>query len=136
MTIVSRVEQYWPTRAELKSEGTVRAIGLSNHNISQVEHAEKIAHVDSVQPQPPLSIINRSQADQIARVRTQWHSSDRLLPTHSGLLTVVIVGTVCGEAPADTDVPSQSEPGTEEGLIVDRRQRPRRLPASTGGLWP
>ena len=87
MTIVSRVEQYWPTRAELKSEGKVRAIGLSNHNISQVEHAEKTAHVDSVQPQPPLSMINRSQADQIARVRTQWHSSDRLLPTHSGLLT-------------------------------------------------
>jgi hypothetical protein len=29
MTILSRVEQYWPTMAELKSEGKVPAIGLS-----------------------------------------------------------------------------------------------------------
>src|SRR5580658_3630211 len=43
------VEEYWQTFAALKREGKVRAIGLSNHNVSQLEAAENTAHVDAVQ---------------------------------------------------------------------------------------
>ena len=41
-----------------EAEGKVRAIGLSNHSVDQLEAAEQIAHVDAVQP--PFSAINRS----------------------------------------------------------------------------
>jgi aryl-alcohol dehydrogenase-like predicted oxidoreductase len=71
--------------AELRDEGKVRAIGLSNHDVSQVEHAEKIAHVDSVQP--PLSMINRSQADEIAWCARNGTGVIVYSPMHSGLLT-------------------------------------------------
>src|ERR1700689_1102133 len=38
------VEEYWQTFADLKREGKVRAIGLSNHNLHQLEAAEGIAY--------------------------------------------------------------------------------------------
>jgi aryl-alcohol dehydrogenase-like predicted oxidoreductase len=79
------VEDYWPTMVELKNAGQARAIGLSNHDVAQLEQAEKVGHVDSLQP--PLSMINRTQADAIA-----WCARNRTgvivySPMHSGLLT-------------------------------------------------
>lgn len=44
------LEETWEAMAALKEEGTVRYIGLSNFDRSQIERAEKIAHVDSLQP--------------------------------------------------------------------------------------
>jgi len=41
----------------LKAEGKLRAIGLSNHDVAQLEVAEGIAHVDALQP--PFSAIHR-----------------------------------------------------------------------------
>src|ERR1700685_412967 len=54
------VEEYWQTFADLKREGKVRAIGLSNHNVYQLDQAEDIAHVDAIQP--PFSLIHREAA--------------------------------------------------------------------------
>lgn len=51
------IEEYWGTFAELKREGKVRAIGLSNHGVPALEIAESTAHVDSLQP--PLSMLER-----------------------------------------------------------------------------
>jgi len=51
------LEVYWQTLLDLKKEGKVRAVGLSNHNVSQLEAAEKLGHVDTLQP--PFSAIRR-----------------------------------------------------------------------------
>jgi aryl-alcohol dehydrogenase-like predicted oxidoreductase len=79
------VEEYWQTMVELKNEGKVRAIGLSNHSVSQLEKAEKVGHVDSLQP--PLSMINRTQADEIAWCARNGTGVIVYSPMHSGLLT-------------------------------------------------
>jgi aryl-alcohol dehydrogenase-like predicted oxidoreductase len=79
------VEEYWATMVELKNEGIVRAIGLSNHSVPQLEKAEKLGHVDSLQP--PLSLIDRSQADEIAWCARNGTGVIVYSPMHSGLLT-------------------------------------------------
>jgi aryl-alcohol dehydrogenase-like predicted oxidoreductase len=79
------VDEYWATMVELKNEGKVRAIGLSNHSVPQLEKAEKIGHVDSLQP--PLSLINRTHADEIAWCARNGTGVIVYSPMHSGLLT-------------------------------------------------
>ncbi|WP_433185265.1 aldo/keto reductase [Actinoallomurus sp. CA-150999] len=79
------VEMYWETMAELKQEGKVRAIGLSNHSALRLEKAEQVAHVDSLQP--PFSLIDRMAAPEI-----DWCARDGAgvivySPMQSGLLT-------------------------------------------------
>jgi aryl-alcohol dehydrogenase-like predicted oxidoreductase len=54
------LEEYWGTLLALKTEGKVRAVGLSNHNVEQLEAAERIGHVDTLQP--PFSAIRRDAA--------------------------------------------------------------------------
>ena len=39
------VEEYWQVFTDLKREGKIRAAGLSNHNILQLEEAEQIGAV-------------------------------------------------------------------------------------------
>ena len=51
------IEEYWQTLLDLKTEGKVRAVGLSNHNVAQLEAAEQLGHVDTLQP--PFSAIRR-----------------------------------------------------------------------------
>jgi len=40
-------EAYWQTRLDLKAEGKVRAVGLSNHDVAQLDVAERLAIVYS-----------------------------------------------------------------------------------------
>ncbi len=54
------IEDYWGAMLDLKAEGKVRAVGLSNHNVAQLDAAEKIGHVDTLQP--PFSAIRREFA--------------------------------------------------------------------------
>jgi aryl-alcohol dehydrogenase-like predicted oxidoreductase len=54
------IEEYWAVMNDLKTEGKVRAIGLSNHDVKQLDAAEAVAHVDSLQP--PFSLIAREAA--------------------------------------------------------------------------
>jgi aryl-alcohol dehydrogenase-like predicted oxidoreductase len=54
------LEDYWQTLLDLKREGKVRAVGLSNHNAAQLEAAETMGHVDTLQP--PFSAIRRDVA--------------------------------------------------------------------------
>lgn len=57
------VEEYWGTLLEMKAEGKVRAVGLSNHDVSGLEAAEAVGHVDSLQP--PLSLVRREALDAV-----------------------------------------------------------------------
>src|SRR5260370_39916705 len=44
------IEEGWRTLAELKKEGKVCWIGVSNFNVEQMDRARKIAHITSFQP--------------------------------------------------------------------------------------
>lgn len=80
------LEEYWGTMAELRSEGKVRAIGLSNHDIDQLNRAEAVAHIDSLQP--PFSLIHRDTAgDLLAWCREHDTGVICYSPMQSGLLT-------------------------------------------------
>ncbi len=57
------IEEYWQTLLDLKVEGKVRAVGLSNHDVAQLEAAELLGHVDTLQP--PFSAIRRNAAQQL-----------------------------------------------------------------------
>jgi aryl-alcohol dehydrogenase-like predicted oxidoreductase len=79
------LEIYWQAMAELKSEGKVRSIGLSNHSVARLDLADKISHVDAVQP--PLSAINRRAAPEIAWADAHGTGVIIYSPLQSGLLT-------------------------------------------------
>jgi aryl-alcohol dehydrogenase-like predicted oxidoreductase len=57
------IEEGWATMADLKKEGKVRWIGVSNFSVAQMERAMKIAPITSLQP--PYSMINRSVEPEI-----------------------------------------------------------------------
>jgi aryl-alcohol dehydrogenase-like predicted oxidoreductase len=57
------IEEGWSTLAELKREGKVRNIGVSNFNVAQLQRAMDIEHIDSLQP--PYSLIHPDVDDGI-----------------------------------------------------------------------
>lgn len=57
------VEESWETMTELKREGKVRFIGVSNFDIPLLERCMKIEHVQSLQP--PYSMLNRDYENEI-----------------------------------------------------------------------
>jgi aryl-alcohol dehydrogenase-like predicted oxidoreductase len=80
------IEAYWQTLLDLKKEGKVGAVGLSNHNVAQLEVAEAIGHVDTLQP--PFSAIKRDIASpELAWCRSQQTGVIVYSPMQSGLLS-------------------------------------------------
>ena len=57
------VEEAWTTFAEIKDQGLVRHIGVSNFDVAQLRRAQAIAPVETLQP--PYSLIERSIEDEI-----------------------------------------------------------------------
>ena len=51
------IEEGWSTFAELKEQGLVRHIGVSNFDVRQLQRAQAIAPVETLQP--PYSLIDR-----------------------------------------------------------------------------
>ena len=51
------IEEGWTTLVELKKQGKVREIGVSNHNVKQLERLQAIHPVASLQP--PYSMLRR-----------------------------------------------------------------------------
>ena len=82
---VTPLEEYWQVMADLKAEGKVRAIGLSNHGPEQLEIARRIAPVDAIQP--PLSVLNRTAEPEIDWAADHGTGVIVYSPQHSGLLT-------------------------------------------------
>lgn len=93
------LQAYWQVMADLKAEGKVRAIGLSNHSPEQLEAAERIAHVDVIQP--PFSAINRSAAAEIAWAHAHNTGVIAYSPLQSGLLTGAFSAQRVANLPAD-----------------------------------
>ena len=80
------VEEYWQVFADLRRAGKIRAAGLSNHGIFQLEEAEQIGVVDAIQP--PFSLIHRDAADDVL-LWAREHEAGVIVysPMASGLLT-------------------------------------------------
>jgi aryl-alcohol dehydrogenase-like predicted oxidoreductase len=80
------LEEYWQVFTDLKREGKIRAAGLSNHGILQLEAAERIGTVDAIQP--PFNLIHRDAADDVLPWARE-HQAGAIIysPMASGLLT-------------------------------------------------
>ncbi len=80
------IEEGWSAMAELKKEGKVRNIGVSNFHVSQMRRAMKIAPISSLQP--PFSLIKRDIEKDILPF-CQEHNIGVIVysPMASGLLT-------------------------------------------------
>jgi len=57
------IEEGWSTLAELKEEGLVRHIGVSNFSVEQLRRIQQIAPVETLQP--PYSLVARDVEDAI-----------------------------------------------------------------------
>ena len=57
------IEEGWSAFAELKEQGLVRHIGVSNFDVDQLRRIKQIAPVETLQP--PYSLIARDAEDQI-----------------------------------------------------------------------
>jgi aryl-alcohol dehydrogenase-like predicted oxidoreductase len=57
------VEEGWSAFAELKDEGLVRHIGVSNFDVDQLRRAQAIAPVETLQP--PYSLVDRAVEEEI-----------------------------------------------------------------------
>ena len=79
------LEDYWSTMLEFRREGKVRAVGLSNHRLDQLEAASALGHVDSLQP--PFSAIRREAAAELAWCAEHTTGAIVYAPMQSGLLT-------------------------------------------------
>ncbi|HEY0522830.1 MAG TPA: aldo/keto reductase [Stellaceae bacterium] len=108
------LEAYWQTLLDLRREGKVRAAGLSNHSAAQLSVAERLGHVDTLQP--PFSAIRRG----VAEAELPWcaaHETGVIVysPMQSGLLTGAFTAERAAALPAD-DWRSRSPEFTGEGL--------------------
>ncbi len=80
------IEEGWTAMAELKEEGKVRWIGVSNFNVAQLRRIESIAPITSLQP--PYSLIRREvEAEVLPYAKSQGIGVIGYSPMGSGLLT-------------------------------------------------
>jgi aryl-alcohol dehydrogenase-like predicted oxidoreductase len=80
------IEEGWSTMAELKKEGKVRFIGVSNFSVEQLKRAHAIAPVSSLQP--PYSLV-KHEAEEDLLPFCQENNIGVIVysPMMSGLLT-------------------------------------------------
>jgi aryl-alcohol dehydrogenase-like predicted oxidoreductase len=80
------IEQAWEEMAKLQEEGKIRYIGVSNFNVEQIKHLQKIAPVGSLQP--PYSMLHRGVEDELLGYCNENNIGVIVYsPMHRGLLT-------------------------------------------------
>jgi aryl-alcohol dehydrogenase-like predicted oxidoreductase len=80
------VEDSWKTMADLKREGKVRNIGVSNFSVAELERCQSIAPVQSLQP--PYNMLKRDvEKDLLAFCGRNGIGVVAYSPMASGLLT-------------------------------------------------
>jgi aryl-alcohol dehydrogenase-like predicted oxidoreductase len=120
------LEEYWQVFVDLKQAGKVRAIGLSNHDAKQLEAAEAMGHVDTLQP--PFSAINRA----VGAAELPWcleHGTAVIVysPMQSGLLAGRFSKERVAGLPADdwrSHDPDFNTPAIDRNLAVVEAMRP------------
>ena len=114
------LEEGWSTMADLKREGKVRWIGVSNFSVPQLKRAQTIAPVTSLQP--PYSLVHREVEDDIlpyclrAGIGVIVYS-----PMASGLLTGAMTRDRAAKLPKDDwrkGHPDFTEPNLSRNLAL------------------
>src|SRR4051812_37462145 len=94
------IEEGWATMAALKQEGKVRNIGVSNFNVGQMERAQAIAPITSLQPR--YSLIHREiEAEVLPFAAREDVGVIVYSPMASGLLTGAMTAERIAALPAD-----------------------------------
>ena len=95
-----QIEEGWATLAKLKEEGKVRWIGVSNFNASQMQRAQAIAPITSLQP--PYSLISPEIEESILPYAQANHIGVIVYsPMKSGLLSGAMTRERVAALPAD-----------------------------------
>jgi aryl-alcohol dehydrogenase-like predicted oxidoreductase len=80
------IEEGWQAMADLKQEGKVRHIGVSNFDMSQMERIKNIAPVETLQP--PYNMLNQGVEEEILPYAGRENIGVIVYsPMRSGLLT-------------------------------------------------
>jgi aryl-alcohol dehydrogenase-like predicted oxidoreductase len=94
------IEEGWTEMANLKTEGKVRWIGLSNFNVEQMRRAQNIAPITSLQP--PYSLLARkAEAEILPFARANSIGVIVYSPMRAGLLTGKMTKQRANNLPAD-----------------------------------
>jgi aryl-alcohol dehydrogenase-like predicted oxidoreductase len=94
------VEEGWATMAKLKQEGKVRWIGVSNFNVPQLQRAQAVAPITSLQP--PYSMVRRDIEEEILpHCESQNIGTIVYSPMQSGLLSGKMTRERIAVMPAD-----------------------------------
>jgi aryl-alcohol dehydrogenase-like predicted oxidoreductase len=132
----SELEEGWSTLAELKREGKVRWIGVSNFDVPQLQRAQAIAPVTSLQPR--YSMIHREVEKQILPYcQSQGIGIIVYSPMASGLLTGAMTRARIDKLPNDDwrkGHPDFAEPNLSRNLaLVERLQEIARSHGRSAG---
>lgn len=119
------LEEAWQTMVALRKEGKVRWVGVSNFNVPQIQRAEAIAPVTSLQP--PYSMIRRKVEDEILPYCKQ-HGIGVIsyAPMASGLLTGAMTRERAAALPPDdfrSRNPEFKEPRLSKNIELVERLR-------------
>ena len=119
------IEEGWAALAELKEQGLVRHIGVSNFSVAQIRRAQQIAPVETVQPQ--YSLIDRD-AEALLLPFAQREAIGVIVysPMASGLLTGAMTRSRIAQLPDDdwrAHDPRFQEPRLSHHLALVERLR-------------
>lgn len=114
------LEEGWSTMADLQREGKVRWIGVSNFSAQQIQRAQAVAPVTSLQP--PYSLIHR-EAERESLPYCQKHGIGVIVysPMASGLLTGGMTRERIAKLPDDDwrkEHPDFTEPNLSRNLAL------------------
>jgi len=136
------VEEGWATLAALKQEGKVRHIGVSNFSVAQMQRAQRIAPIASLQPK--YSLLHRQiEADVLPFCAQENIGVIAYSPMASGLLTGAMTRERIAAFPADDwrrRNPDFNEPRLSRNLeLVERLRviaaRHHRSPGAVAVAW-
>ena len=137
-----RLEEAWSTLADLKREGKVRWIGVSNFNVKQLRRAQAIAPITSLQP--PYSLINRAVEEDILPYCLRENIGVIVYsPMASGLLTGAMTRERAAKLPPDDwrrSNPEFTEPRLSRNLelvecLREIAKRHGRTPGEVAIAW-
>jgi aryl-alcohol dehydrogenase-like predicted oxidoreductase len=94
------IEEAWGVMADLRQQGKVRWIGVSNFSVEQMQRVAKIAPITS--NQPPYSMLNRAiEAEILPFCQKSNIGTINYAPMHSGLLTGAMSKERVAKFPSD-----------------------------------